>query len=323
MPGLPVLFDVRVAGAQPQAVHRLPGGSPLDVHVDLVFVRQRSLLALIDPVPAANVQRVDRQPLRAQPREIVGRVGQERLLTRAIEALHHGAGIAWGAAPRLLDIGAAADSRIGEREDRSRVARLGLDAELVGAEAVALEEVAAHAALVRVLRREQHTHVVRQRPHVLRLGIADVDDVLRVVINRADRRFAVGEEGAQHADAAVDRGARLPRHRDEHVGGTLLDLGHITAPIPERRSAVLASDGPLQAVSLERVGRYAVVVPVRVGRVVGLAIEVQELPLEELHAGIELAENGVTALPVLKQRRAVAIGGGIERLRDVEGGADG
>jgi hypothetical protein len=84
-----------------------------------------------------------------------------------------------------------------KREDARAIAELQTGAELVGLVVVAaIGQVSANRALICVLQREDGRDVPRQGHAILALDIGDVERVLRVVFDGADRGRSPGELSA-------------------------------------------------------------------------------------------------------------------------------
>src|SRR5262249_57923981 len=98
----------------------------------------------------------------------------------------------------------------------------------------------------------------------------------------------------------------------------VLYLLDAAAAILEAGAVILASDASGERVPLEGIRRHAVVVPADIRGLVGVAVEIEEGLLEELHARVELAEHGVAALIGLEEQGSTAVRRRVERLGRVE-----
>src|SRR5690606_23690052 len=136
--------------------------------------------------------------------ELVGGTQHPGTFAAAVETLHLHAGVAGIAAPRILHADAAARAGIGRREQGAADTDLRLAAPGLRRELPAKEQLVAGAGLARILQAELQARVIAQLDRVFRLGVEDIDDVLAVVIDRADREAAFPEVGSAGENPAID-----------------------------------------------------------------------------------------------------------------------
>src|SRR5262249_51562439 len=171
--------------------------------------------------------------------------------------------------------------------------------------------VPAHAVLLGILPLQFESEFVGERPGVVPLGIKNVPCVRDIIINRSERQsFDRRETGAgrDHPPLPARRSAGLLRHADKLVVVTRLDCSHVANA--KLHPIILTSN----SVSLERIGRHAVILLIDVRRINILAIQGRGV-LGVFQLTVGPSEGRVTYLAWQQQQRAIPILGAIEFLR--------
>jgi hypothetical protein len=153
--------------------------------------------------------------------------------------------------------------------------------------------------------------LVGERPCIVPFGVKNIQCVRDIIIDCSDRqRFDRRDTGADrdHPPLPPGRSAGLLRHTDKLVVVTRLDGCNVASG--KLHPVILTSN----AVSLERIGRHAVVLLIDVRRINILAIQGGDV-LGVLQLTIGPSEGRVTFLSWQEQQCAIATLGAIEFLR--------
>src|SRR5947199_5686923 len=94
-------------------------------------------------------------------------------------------------------------------------------------ETVALQEIIPDTTLIVAVARERQPPFIGKWNFHLGFAVRDVDDVIAVIVDRADGEFAFFVEGPSGKDASLNLGTRVARHRHKKVVVSLLDFVEI------------------------------------------------------------------------------------------------